>query len=242
MRKKDGTRYSPTYLRDINNQLEAILNHAENFYGLKQRPMRGLRKIGRKNAGETRFWTKAEYLNSSRQIEGDYVAHCAFEILYWCWLRLGELLALTGDDIDFNRGVIMVRRNIAKVVGCFVMNSPKTSISRRVVQMPPFLEEELSAVMYLKGIQAGERIFPFTHDKMRKQMRIATEKAVHPRIRVHDLRHSHVSLLIDLGFPAPAIAERMGHSSISVTYIYAHLFPARQRDISNALEAEGGMR
>ena len=242
MCKKDGARYSPTYLRGINNQLEAILNHAENCYGLKRSPMRGLRKLGRKKAGEMRFWTKAEYLNFSRQIEDDPVAHCAFEVLYWCGLRIGELLALTGDDIDFNRGVILVRRSIAKVGGRYVMSSPKTSMSRRVVQMPPFLEEELSAVMYLKGIQANERIFPFAHDKIRRQMKIATEKAGLPRIRVHDLRHSHVSLLIDLGFPAPAIAERIGHSSISVTYTYAHLFPVRQHDMSNALEAEGGMR
>lgn len=242
MRKKDGTRYSPTFLRGINNQLEAIPNHAANFYGLKRSPMKSLRKIGRKNAGEMRFWTKAEYLNFSRQVKDDPVAHCAFEILYWCGLRLGELLALTGNDIDFNRGVIMVRRSIAKVSGRYIMSSPKTSTSRRVVQMPPFLEEELSAVMYLKGIQVNERIFPFTHDKIRKQMLVATEKAGLPRIRVHDLRHSHVSLLIDLGFPAPAIAERIGHSSISVTYTYAHLFPVRQLDMSNALEAEGGMR
>lgn len=82
MRKKDGTRYSPAYLRGINNQLEAILNHAEYFYGLKRSPMKGLRKIGRKKAGEMRFWTKAEYLNFSRQIEDDPVAHYAFEILY----------------------------------------------------------------------------------------------------------------------------------------------------------------
>ncbi len=242
MRKEDGSRYSPTYLRTINNQLDAILNHAASFYRLERNPMKGLRKMGKKKAKEMSFWTKAEYLTFAKQIEDDPIAHCAFEILYWCGLRLGELLALTGDDIDFNRGVIMVRRGISKVRNCYETSSPKTSTSRRVVQMPPFLEEELSAVMYLKGIQPHERIFPFTHDKMRKQMQAATEKADLPRIRVHDLRHSHVSLLIDLGFPAAAIAERIGHSSISVTYTYAHLFPTRQHDISNALETEGGMR
>ncbi len=70
--------------------------------------MKGLRKMRKKKAKEMSFWTKAEYLTFAKQIEDDSIAHCAFEILYWCGLRLGELLALAGDDIDFNRGVIMV--------------------------------------------------------------------------------------------------------------------------------------
>lgn len=168
MCKKDGTRYSPTYLRAINNQLDAILNHAADFYQLDRNPMKSLHKMGKKKAKEMSFWMKAEYLTFAKQVEDDSIAHCAFEVLYWCGLRLGELLALTVDGIDFNRGVIMVRRGISKVGNRFEMSSPKTSTSRHVVQMPPFLEEELSAVMYLKGIQPHERIFPFTHDKMRK--------------------------------------------------------------------------
>lgn len=242
LKKKDGSRYSPTYLRSINNQLDAILNHATNFYRLTHNPLKGLRKIGKKKAKEMSFWTKAEYLTFAEQLEDEPVIHCAFEILYWCGLRLGELLALTGDDIDFNRGVIMVRKSVAKVGSSYVTSEPKTSTSRRVVQMPPFLEEELSAILHLNAIQPHERIFPFTHNKMRKQMHSAIERAGVQKIRVHDLRHSHVSLLIDLGFPAPAIAERIGHSSISVTFTYAHLFPTRQQDMACALEAEGGMR
>ena len=58
------------------------------------------------------------------------------------------------------------------------------------------------------------------------------------RIRIHDLRHSHVSLLIDMGFSALAIAERVGHESIEITYRYAHLFPSKQVDMANKLENE----
>ena len=56
------------------------------------------------------------------------------------------------------------------------------------------------------------------------------------RIRIHDLRHSHVSLLIDMGFSAVAIADRMGHESASITYKYAHLFPTTQTDMARALD------
>ena len=55
------------------------------------------------------------------------------------------------------------------------------------------------------------------------------------RIRVHDLRHSHVSLLIELGFSAMAIADRVGHESIDITFRYAHLFPNKQKEMADSL-------
>ena len=58
------------------------------------------------------------------------------------------------------------------------------------------------------------------------------------RIRIHDLRHSHISLLIDMGFTALAIADRVGHESIDITYRYAHLFPTRQAEMADKLNME----
>ncbi len=60
-------------------------------------------------------------------------------------------------------------------------------------------------------------------------------KAGVKRIRIHDLRHSHVSLLIDMGYSAVAIGERVGHESADITYHYAHLFPSVQTDMANDL-------
>ena len=57
------------------------------------------------------------------------------------------------------------------------------------------------------------------------------------RIRIHDLRHSRISLLIDMGFTALAIADRVGHESIDITYRYAHLFPTRQTEMANKLDS-----
>lgn len=62
-----------------------------------------------------------------------------------------------------------------------------------------------------------------------------SKKANIKRIRVHDLRHSRVSLLIELGFSATAIADRVGHESIDITYRYAHLFLSKQKEIAVSL-------
>lgn len=62
-----------------------------------------------------------------------------------------------------------------------------------------------------------------------------SKKAGVKRIRVHDLRHSHVSLLIELGYSAIAIADRLGHESIDITYRYARLFPSKQNEMANSL-------
>lgn len=58
------------------------------------------------------------------------------------------------------------------------------------------------------------------------------------RIRIHDLRHSHVSLLIEMGFSALAIADRVGHESVDITYKYAHLFPSKQQEMAQRLDME----
>ena len=55
---------------------------------------------------------------------------------------------------------------------------------------------------------------------------------------MHDLRHSHVSLLINMGFTVLAIADRMGHESIDITYRYAHLFPSEQTQMAEQLDIE----
>ena len=58
------------------------------------------------------------------------------------------------------------------------------------------------------------------------------------RIRIHDLRHSHVAYLIELGFSTVEIAERLGHENISVTSTYSHLYPSKQRSMAEKMNAE----
>ncbi len=60
------------------------------------------------------------------------------------------------------------------------------------------------------------------------------------RIRIHDLRHSHVSLLINMGFTALAIIDHMGHETAGITYRYAHLFPTKQDEMAAVLDGARG--
>ena len=74
-----------------------------------------------------------------------------------------------------------------------------------------------------------------TKSYLHHEMDRGAKEAGVKRIRIHDLRHSHVSLLIEMGFSALAIADRVGHESVDITYKYAHLFPSKQQEMAQKL-------
>lgn len=88
------------------------------------------------------------------------------------------------------------------------------------------------------GIKKNDRLFEITKSYLHHEMDRGSKAADVKRIRIHDLRHSHVSLLIDMGFSAVDIANRVGHESIDITFRYAHMFPTKQSEIANKLNME----
>jgi integrase len=93
-------------------------------------------------------------------------------------------------------------------------------------------------MLYDVGLE--DRVFPITKSYLHREMDRGAKEAGVKRIRIHDIRHSHVSLLIDMGFSATAIADRVGHESIDITYNYAHLFPSKQAEMADKLDMERG--
>ena len=238
-RRENGEPYSKDYLRTIFNQLSAILSHAVRYYKLPSNPAAG-ECIFQKNSGqEKQCWTAEEYLKFADAIMDKPDAFYAFEILYWCGLRISELLALTPDDIDFKNNVIKIDKGYHRIGDHDVTDKPKTKKSVRNVDMPDFLAEELKEYIdSLYEIENGQRIFEFSEDRLRHIMQNGSKLAGVKRIRMHDLRHSHVSLLINMGFSSVAIAERLGHKSIEITHQYAHAFPDAQKKIAKRLNME----
>ena len=122
-----------------------------------------------------------------------------------------------------------------------LITTPKTEKSNRVITMPQFLSEEIQDyIKMLYGIGPNDRMFTVTKSYLHREMNRGAKEAGVPRIRIHDIRHSAVSLLIDMGFSATAIADRVGHESIDITYNYAHLFPSKQAEMADKLNMERG--
>ena len=239
-RDENGKPYAQTYLKCINNQLTAIFNYAVKYYGLKENPCHKAGSMGKKKADEMLFWTKDEFQTFIESMKDRPASYTVFMTMYYTGIREGELLALTPADFDFDRGTVKISKTYQRLKGQDVITSPKTKKSNRTIQMPDFLCQEMQEFFKMQyGLKKKDRIFSVTKSYLHHEMDRGAKAAGVKRIRIHDLRHSHISLLIDMGFSAVAIADRVGHESIEITYRYAHLFPSKQKEMANRLDDLG---
>ena len=233
---ENGMPYSPVYLKTIHNQLNAVFNHAVRFYGLNRNPASVAGPMGKEKTGEIRIWTKEEYLQFSTAIKDRPASFIAFEILYWCGLRLGELLELTLNDLDFEENIVSVTKSYQRIGGEDIITPPKTDKSIRKVILPDSLSKEILQYITVFCSQGDEeRIFPFTKSYLRHEMCRGCAASGVKRIKLHGLRHSHISLLTDMGIPLVAIADRVGHENTDMTFQYAHTFPKTQNKLVEQL-------
>ena len=234
-RDETGKPYSQTYLKTVHNQLSAILNYAVAHYNLPSNPCRAAGSIGKSKAGEMKYWTQEQYETFSQNIQKSAVK-LAFDILFYTGMRSGELLALTPADILPDKR-ISINKNFAKVKGEELFLVPKTPKSIRSIAIPDFLFDDIHEyISKLGGIEQGDRIFYFTKSALEKEIKRVAEKTGLPQIRVHDLRHSHASMLIDMGFDIWEISERLGHESVKTTLdTYSHLYPDKDQKLADRL-------
>ena len=228
--------YSATYQQLIDFQLSAMMNYAERYYDFSN-PCPKAGHIGGAATKKLSIWTLEEYEQFISHFSGDTEAFTAFEILYWTGMRQGELLALTPEDIDMRHRRIRITKSYTRVDGRDIISTPKTRKSIRDVDIPKFLLDEIRIYIRMAHIRPGCRLFDRpTHYLFFKLKRGCQASGV-KTIRTHDLRHSHVSLLINAGFSALDIADRVGHESVSTTLdISAHIFPDQQQLMIDRLE------
>lgn len=228
--------YSYKYKTSLHGAMVTILNYAIKFYGLKENVAS---KIGNFSRGdelpkEMKIWSFEEF-NKFMSVIDDILYKKFFETLYYTGIRVGECNALTWND--FKDGYLFINKTISKemVNGKRVINTPKTNSSIRKVKLDDYLNSSISDLKkYYKdviGFKESWYIFggikplaPTTIDrKMKKYCEISGIK----KIRIHDIRHSHTSLLISKNAKITAVSKRLGHSNISTTLnTYSHLLPS----------------
>jgi len=229
--------YSPTYLKSLNNQLVAVLNYAVKFYGLAANPCHAAGSMGKKNADSMKFWTLEQFEKFIVKIER-YPERVGFLLLFWTGIRIGELLALTEADFDFERGTVSITKSFQQVNGEGIITEPKTTRSRRAIPVPAAaLQSVKEYIPRLYDYSPGDRLFAYTKGYFHHAMRKGCAASGVDLIRIHDLRHSHASLLIEMNVPILLISERLGHEDVETTLrTYGHLYPNRHDDTVQRLD------
>lgn len=234
----NGKHFSKSYLRTIQSQFNSIINYANSKGYLNQNPLADIKNMGIKDK-RVEFWSTSEYERFAYYAMKYPNYYYAFEVLYWCGLREGEMLALTLQDIDLEQAVIYVNKTYQRFHRQDIISTPKTPSSVRKVSMPAFLCDELREYIdMLYSPTPDQRIFTITKSKLTHRFHKLSEEAGLRRITVHGLRHSHVSLLISKKYDIFEVSKRIGHKSIKTTQdIYGHLFDEVQKTIANDLDS-----
>ena len=234
----NGKCFSQAFLRTIQSQFNTIINYANSKGYLKLNPLADIKNMGTKDK-RVEVWTKEEYEKFAFEAMKYPEYYYCYEVLYWCGLREGELLALTPADIDFEAKVIHIEKTYAVIDGHEFITTPKTESSKRVVSMPDFLCEELKEYLsMLYDPQPTKRIFRVNKGSLCKKFHECADAVGLKHIPIHGLRHSHVSLLISRKFDIFEISKRIGHKSVKTTQdTYGHLFTETQRSMADDLNS-----
>lgn len=233
-----GRPYSKTFLRSVNSQLSAVLNFAVRFYGLSQNPVKLTGAMGTLKSGRMDFYTLDEF-NAVLKCVDNLIAKAALNFMFWSGCRAGETLALTWNDFDIEACSVSITKNFQHINGKSYISTPKTEKSKRDILLPSFVIDDLTDYKNrLYDYQDNERLFAITRGRLLDNLHRAADKAGVKQIRLHDLRHSHASMLINLGASPVLVADRLGHENVETTLkIYAHLWPDEQEKIKQKLEA-----
>lgn len=240
MGEATGLPYSETYLYTIHAQLTALFNYAQTFYGLRFNPCDAAGYMGSSVAGEMLIITKDQYELLRKEFRNEAYL-LAFDILFWTGCREGEMLALLPKDLT-DDDQLRIYKTYHRKKGQDIFGPTKNSKKggNRNVPIPHWLAEEFRTYCSrLYGLTPDDRVFYMTCTALNKELTRCTQLTYLPDIRVHDLRHSHVSLCIELGYSVVLVARRIGDTVPVVMRTYAHLYPNKQQELVSKLEAIG---
>ena len=208
------------------------------FYELQRNPIKITGSMGSKKTDEMMIWTAEEFDSFISCVENKFTSVTMFNILFWTGIRSGELLALTGEDFNFEKKELSITKTYSRIKGVDYINPPKTPKGNRVIMLDDELCDFVKRyISMIYDYNSSQRLFTVTKHYLKHEMQRGCKKSGIEEIRVHDLRHSHVSFLIEQNFSPLLISERVGHEDIQTTLqTYSHLYPNKQSEVVVAIE------
>jgi integrase len=237
------------YLSKIYTNLSSIFSYGIKHHGLKDNPCRlvGNFKNPEELEEELQYWTHDEFKEFISKITNDLVYLVFFSFLYFMGTRKGEAMALSWKDINFDNHTVSIAKTVAEKSkeGGWKITPPKTKSSIRRILMPKELErmlkiyyeyckqfEDFSDDSFVFGIYRplATTTIQRTFDKY---LALTNLK----KIKIHDLRHSHASLLINLGANVLIVSKRLGHKDVNETLnTYSHMFPNKEKEVVDLID------
>ncbi len=213
--------YSYLYKRKIITQLKSIANFAYIFYNIADNT-KTLPSLKKKVSDhiEMNIWSEKEFKQFISKVENEVMA-TFFHTLFYTGLRRGEALAILKSDLRSKS--LSVTKSIKHFKNGFL--PLKTASSNRIVSLDDVTYKKIK---HLKDNLEGDFIFgglePFGITTIQREFVKGIETSGVRKIRIHDLRHSHASLLINKGANIVAVSKRLGHSNTKTTLeVYTHL-------------------
>ena len=219
-----GKALSPATIQLANTACHALFRWAERMGYIGRSPLANLPTIGH-SVRRKGFYELDEYERFLAAGKGDKqyeAARLCFDVLFYSGMRIAEFYGVGGEDLDFSRNIIHVRKacNAAGEL-CPVKNEQ----SVRDIPMPRAIMQRIKR--YTKRLMElpDHQIWPLNYMPLYKILKKWANLADLPEITLHGLRHSHVSYLVSLGVPLPVISRRVGHANPSITLrVYSHFY------------------
>ena len=245
----DGRRDGPgglaaSTVRRLHAALHKALKDAVRWGYLETNPVDAADppKLRAEGPRELSTWSPAELRRFLEFVRGDRMYPLWF-VLATTGMRRGEALGLRWCDVDLDAGHLAVRQNIVMAGRQMHLSSPKTSRGRRLVAIDRRTRELLQAHQASTSSPgASDLVFgccftgSVSPSSVTKRFGKLAEEAGLPRIRLHDLRHTHATLALQAGVHPKIVSERLGHSTVSLTLdVYSHAVPHMQRDAADAI-------
>lgn len=226
--------YSESFEKNIQSIILGFFNFLERFYGIKNvvETVGKFKSFNQEQKKELNTWNVKEYKRFINKVD-DKIYHALFNTLFMTGIRKGEALALSFNDID--RKYIYIRHSLTKdfIDGERKKTSPKTKKSIRKIRIDRKLSLELKKLQKYynrlygycnKEFYIFGGIKPIPCTTLDRKKNYYCDIAHVKRIRIHDFRHSHATILYHKKVRLKSIQERLGHADISTTLnTYVHL-------------------